>query len=65
VLTGDYPAAAASYLRALALGRGLGDRRSEAWTFMGMGLLQHLTGDLPAAATSQRQALALFGDLGD
>ena len=65
VLTGDYPAAAASHQQALALARSAGDRLAEAAALNDLGLVQQLTGDYPAAAASQQQALALFRDLGD
>jgi tetratricopeptide (TPR) repeat protein len=65
VLTGDYPAAAASTQRSLVLGRGAGDRFVEADTLIHLGLVQQLTGDYPAAAASHQQALALFGELGN
>ena len=60
VLTGDYPAAAASHQQALALARRASDRLGEAAALNHLGLVQQLTGDYPAAAASQRQALALF-----
>src|SRR5262249_49397303 len=62
ILTGDYPAAAASLGRALAL---VGDLLGQAETLSGLGLLQQLTGDHAAAAASLQRALTLFGDLGD
>jgi len=55
---------AQNHQQALALARSAGDRRGQAWTLNGMGLLQQLTGDYPAAAASHQQALALFADLG-
>jgi len=65
VYTGDYPAAAASMARALALFGDLGDLPGEAHALNQMGLLRVVTGDYPAAAASYQQALALFGDLGN
>ena len=64
-LTGDYPAAAVSLARALALHRDLGERTGEAYALTYLAYLSSLTGDYPGAAASQRQALALFRDLGD
>jgi hypothetical protein len=64
VLTGDY-LAAASYQQALVLARSASDRRGQAWTLNGLGLLQQLTGDYSAAAARLQQALALCVDLGD
>ena len=63
--TGDYPAATASLTQALQLFRDLGDRRGQAWTLDGLGVVQQLTGDYPAAVASLTRALELFRDLGD
>ena len=56
---------AASYQQALALARSAGDRGDQAWTLIGLGLLQQLTRDYPAAAASHQQALTLFSELGN
>jgi hypothetical protein len=65
VVTGDYPAAAASHQQALALACRADDRLTEAAAPSHWGLLQQLTGDYPAAAASLQQALALCRGLGD
>ena len=64
-LTGDYPAAAAGYERALALFRSVGSPFDEADALCELGVVQRLTGDHATAAASQRQALDLFRRLGD
>jgi tetratricopeptide (TPR) repeat protein len=64
-LTDDYPAAAASLMRALALYRELGDRLGEAGALVGLGGVQQATGDYDAAAASLMRALALYRELGD
>src|SRR5205807_9971931 len=56
---GEYPAAAASLARAVALFRDLGDRPGEAYALNQLGFVHVLTGDYPAAAASQQRALAL------
>jgi tetratricopeptide (TPR) repeat protein len=57
--TGDYPAAAASLARALALYRDTGDQPGQADALNQLGFMHRLTGDYPAAAARHRQALAL------
>jgi tetratricopeptide (TPR) repeat protein/transcriptional regulator with XRE-family HTH domain len=64
-LRGDYPAAAASLTRAVALFRDLGDGPGEAYALNQLGFVHVLTGDYPAAAASQQQALALARSAGD
>jgi tetratricopeptide (TPR) repeat protein/transcriptional regulator with XRE-family HTH domain len=63
--TGDYPAAAASLTRALALYRDTGDLPGQGYVLDHLGFLHSLTGDYPAAAACHGQALALFRDGGD
>ena len=64
-MTGDYPAAAASLARALALYRDLGDQPGQAYALNQLGFVHVLTGDYPAAAASHQQALALARSAGD
>ena len=63
--TGDYPAAAASLARALALYGDVGDRPGQAYALTQLGSVHVLTGDYPAAAASHQQALALARSAGD
>jgi tetratricopeptide (TPR) repeat protein/transcriptional regulator with XRE-family HTH domain len=64
-LTGDYPAAAASLGRAVALHGDLDDRLRQAYALNHLGFVQALTGDYPASVASHRHALVLTRDLGD
>ena len=64
-LTADYPAAAASLARAVAIYGELGNRHRQAYALNYLGFVQALTGDYPASIASQKQALALARDLGD
>ncbi len=57
--TDDYPAATASWARALALHDNVGDLPGQANVLNQLGFLHVLTGDYPAATASQQQALAL------
>src|SRR5215470_13557051 len=50
---------------ALGAARQAGDRRGEADTLGGLGLLQRETGDYPAASASLARALALYEEAGD
>lgn len=59
VLTGDYPAAAASLAQAMAIYGDLDDGPGHAHAQVELGFLGVLTGDYPAAAASYQQALAL------
>ena len=63
--TGDYPAAAATLARAVALFYDLGDSPGEAYALTQLGLVHVLTGDYPAAAASHQQALALARSASD
>jgi tetratricopeptide (TPR) repeat protein/transcriptional regulator with XRE-family HTH domain len=63
--TGDYPAAAASLTRALALYGDTTDLPGQAHVLDQLGFLRSLIGDYPAAAACHQQALALFSDLGN
>ncbi len=63
--TGDYPAAAASLVQALAIYGDLGDGSSQAYALNELGFVYVLTGDYPAAAACYRRALALARDAGD
>ena len=62
--TGDYPAAAASLARALALYGEAGDVPGQGYALIQLGLVDVLTGDYPAAAASHQQALALMREIG-
>jgi len=62
-LTGDYPAAAASLARAVALYSDIGDR--PAYALNHLGFVQWLTGNYRAATASHQQALATAQGLGD
>ena len=64
-LSADYPAAAASLARAVALFGDLDDRHGQASALTVLGFVQALTGDYPASVASLEQALALARDLGD
>ena len=59
MMTGDYPAAAASYGRAAALSRDLDRPADQAFNLAQLGLVRVLAGDYRAADDSLRQALAL------
>jgi tetratricopeptide (TPR) repeat protein len=63
--TGDYPAATASWARALALYGDAGDLPGQANVLNQLGFLHVLTGDYPAAAASAQQALELGRRAGD
>jgi len=62
---GDYPAAAATLDRAVAIYGDLGDLPGQAHALKQLGYLRILTGDYPAAAASCQQALALARSVGD
>jgi tetratricopeptide (TPR) repeat protein len=62
---GDYPAAAASLARAVALYGDAGDLPGQAHALTQLAYLDVLTGDYPAAAASHQRALALCRDLGN
>jgi transcriptional regulator with XRE-family HTH domain len=64
-LIGDYPAATTSLTAALALHRGLGDRRGEADARTELAVVQRLTGDYPAATAGLGAALDLYRAVGD
>ena len=57
--TGDYPAAAASLTRAVALYGEAGDPSGQAYALNRLGFLRVVTGDYQAAAASHEQALPL------
>jgi tetratricopeptide (TPR) repeat protein len=61
---GNYPAAAASQQRALALWREAGGQIGLATALNDLGVVQQLTGDYPAAAASHQQALTLYRQSG-
>jgi len=63
--TGDYPAAAATLTRAVALYGNAGDLPGQAHALNQLGYLRVLTGDYPAAAASTRQSLALARSASD
>ena len=63
-LTGNYPAAAASLARAVALYRDLGDV-CQVYALNHLGLVQTDLADYPAAEASHRQAWALARSTGD
>jgi tetratricopeptide (TPR) repeat protein/transcriptional regulator with XRE-family HTH domain len=63
--TGDYPAAAASLDRALALYGDAGDLSGQASVLNEMGFIGVLTGDYPAGVASQQRALGLARRAGD
>jgi tetratricopeptide (TPR) repeat protein/transcriptional regulator with XRE-family HTH domain len=63
-LTGNYPAAAASLARAVALYRDRGDP-CEVYALNHLGLVQTDIADYPAAEASHRQAFALARSTGD
>ena len=63
--TGDYPAAAASLARAVALYGEAGDPSGQAYALNRLGFLRVVTGDYRAAAASHEQALALARSSGD
>jgi tetratricopeptide (TPR) repeat protein/transcriptional regulator with XRE-family HTH domain len=63
--TCDYPVAAASLARALALYGDAGDLPGQANVLNQLGFLHVLTGDYRAAVESQQQALALARSAGD
>ena len=65
VLTGDYPAAAASLAQAMAIYGDLDDRPGHAHAQVELGFLGVLTGDYAAAAASYQQALALARSASD
>jgi len=62
---GDYPAAAATLTRAMALYGDAGDVPGQAHALNQLGYLRVLTGDYPAAAASTQQALALARSASD
>src|SRR5262245_37035629 len=62
---GDYPAAAASLARAVALYGDAGDRVGQAHALTQLAYLYVLTADYPAAADSAQQALALARSASD
>jgi tetratricopeptide (TPR) repeat protein/transcriptional regulator with XRE-family HTH domain len=64
LLTGDYPAAAQAWERALGIYRDLGDRLGQANALSCLGELRRGTGEYPAAAQAQEQALGIYRDLG-
>jgi tetratricopeptide (TPR) repeat protein/transcriptional regulator with XRE-family HTH domain len=64
-LTGDYPAATASYQQAVGLHHDLGDQAGVAYALNNLGVLRSQAGDHPAAAASYQQALAIAQGLGD
>jgi tetratricopeptide (TPR) repeat protein len=63
--TGDYPAATASWARALALYDDAGDLPGQANVLNQLGFLHVLTGDYLAVTASQQRALALARRAGD
>jgi tetratricopeptide (TPR) repeat protein/transcriptional regulator with XRE-family HTH domain len=63
-LTGNYPAAAASLARAVALYRDLGDP-CQVYALNHLGLVQADVADYPAAEASHREAAALARSTGD
>lgn len=63
--TRDYPVAAISLSRAVALYRGQGDRPGEAGALTDLGAALYLTGDNQSAADHLARALDLYGDLAD
>jgi tetratricopeptide (TPR) repeat protein/transcriptional regulator with XRE-family HTH domain len=64
-LTGDYPAAAQTLERALAIYRDVGDRLGQANALGDLGAARRMTGNHPAAARALEQALAIYHDLGN
>ncbi len=63
--TSDYPAAAASLARALALYGDAGDLPGQGHTLIQLGVVHMLTGDYPAAAANHQRALALAHSASD
>jgi tetratricopeptide (TPR) repeat protein/transcriptional regulator with XRE-family HTH domain len=64
-LTAEFPAAARTAARALAMFGELGDQLGEASASVLLAQTQRLTGDYPAATRLLVRALSLFGGLGD